>query len=71
MVRQYLDTTDSKSTSNLKHHAIMCWGTENVDRALAAKVNIEEAHVTLAGLKDGSITATFERSGKGKVSYSH
>jgi len=49
----------------------MCWGTENVDRALAAKVNIEEARVTLAGLKDGSITAAFERTGKGKVSYSH
>lgn len=71
IVRRYLDTTDCKSTSNLKRHAIMCWGTENVDRALAAKVNIDEARVTLAGLKDGSITAAFERTGKGKVSYSH
>ena len=71
IVRRYLDTTDCKSTSNLKRHAIMCWGAENVDRALDTKVDIKEARVTLAGLKDGSITAAFERTGKGKVSYSH
>ena len=66
-----MDTTDCRSTSNLKRHATMCWGAENVDRALDAKVDIEGARVTLAGLKDGSLTAAFERTGKGKVSYSH
>ena len=71
IVRRYLDTSDCKSTSNLKRHATMCWGAENVEGALAAKVDIEGARVTLAGLKDGSITAAFERTGKGKVSYSH
>jgi hypothetical protein len=71
IIRRYLDTTDCRSTSNLKCHAITCWGADNVDRALEAKVNIEEARVTLAGLKDGSITAAFERTGKAKVSYSH
>ena len=71
IVRRYLDTTDCRSTSNLKHHATMCWGAENVERALDAKVDIEGARVFLAGLKDGSLTAAFERTGKGKVSYSH
>ena len=35
--------------------------------------NIQLAHEVLKGaeLRDGSITAMFERTGKGKVSYSH
>ena len=35
--------------------------------------NIESARAALAGaeLRDGSITAVFERTGKEKVSYSH
>ena len=35
--------------------------------------NIESAREALKGaeLRDGSITAVFERTGKGKVSYSH
>jgi len=69
IVRRYLDTTDRKSTSNLKRHAIICWGAETVEGALEAKVDIEEARTTLQGVKDGSITAAFEW--KGKISYSH
>jgi hypothetical protein len=71
IVRRYLDTTDRNSTSNLKRHAIVCWGAETVGKALDAKVGIEEARALLEGLKDGSVTAAFERKGKGKVSYSH
>jgi len=71
MVRRYLDTTDRKSTSNLKHHATVCWGAETVDSALEAKVDIRSARATLGKLKDGSIKTAFERKGKGKVSYSH
>jgi hypothetical protein len=71
MVRRYLDTTDRKSTSNLKRHAIGCWGAETVDSALEAKVDIRSARATLGNLKDGSIMAAFERKGKGKISYSH
>ena len=44
-----------------------------VERAVNAK-DIESARRTLQGAKlkkDGSITAVFERNGKGKVTYSH
>ena len=71
LVRRYLDTSDSKSTGGLHRHAKICWGEENVARADEAR-NIEEA---CRGLKDaklinGTITAVFERTGKGKVTYS-
>ncbi|KAF8811404.1 hypothetical protein BYT27DRAFT_7089536 [Phlegmacium glaucopus] len=71
VVRRYLDTSDRKSTSNLKRHAITCWGKETVDAALEAKVDIDSTRNTLKTVKDGSITAAFERKRKGKVSYSH
>jgi hypothetical protein len=71
MVRRFLDTTDRKSTSNLKRHATVCWGAETVDGALEAKVDIGSARTTLGNLKDGSIVTAFQRKGKGKVSYSH
>jgi len=53
-------------------HDINCWGQENVDNSDNAS-NIELASEVLKGaeLRDGSITAVFERTGKGKVSYSH
>lgn len=70
-VRRFLDTSDRKSTSNLKRHATVCWGPEVVGDALEAKVGIKSARQTLSDMKDGSITASFERKGKGKVSYSH
>lgn len=71
LVRRYLDKTDSKSTSGLRRHAKICWGEEIIERAAESK-NIEEARKALkeAKLVDGSITAVFERTGKGKVTYS-
>jgi hypothetical protein len=33
MVRRYLDTSDAKSTSNLRKHAKICWGEEVVASA--------------------------------------
>lgn len=71
VVRRFLDTKDRKSTSNLKRHAIVCWGVETVRKALEAKVDIGSARKTLGDMKDGSITAAFERKGRGKVRYSH
>ena len=71
IVWRFLDTTDQKSTSNLKCHAMVCWGAETVHKALDAKVDIKSARKTLGNLKDGSVTVAFERKGKGKVSYSH
>ena len=70
IVRRYLDTSDRKSTSNLKRHAITCWGNKAVDDTLDAKVDIESAQKTLKTFKDGSITVAFEWKGKEKVSYS-
>jgi hypothetical protein len=72
IVRHFLDTKDKASTKTLCVHAINCWGQENVDNSENAG-NIESARAALAGaeLRDGSITAVFERTGKGKVSYSH
>ena len=71
-VRRYLDTGDSKSTSSLRRHAIKCWGPEIVSQADKANdLGIARDTVKDAELKDGSITAVFERTGKGKISYSH
>ena len=72
IVRRYLDTKDRASTKTLRAHAIKCWGQEIVDKSEDAK-NITSAREALKGveLRDGSITAVFQRTGKGKVTYSH
>ena len=72
MVRQYLDTGDVKSMSNLCKHAKICWGEE----AVAAADNtwdVWSACEALGKLKsvDRSITAAFEQVAKSKVTYSH
>jgi hypothetical protein len=71
-VYQYLDKGDANSTSNLLHHAKICWGAEVVDGATATH-DIEAAHEVLAKMKlwDGSILAEFQCIGKGKVTYRH
>jgi hypothetical protein len=71
-VRRYLDTADAKSTSGLRRHAKNCWGEEAVEAADGTQ-DLESARVVLGKtkLRDGSITAEFERIGKGKVTYSH
>jgi hypothetical protein len=72
LVRRYLDTRDSKSTGSLRRHAKVCWGEENVARADEVK-NIDDARQALKGAKliNGTITAVFERIGKGKISYAN
>jgi hypothetical protein len=71
-IRRYLDKKDAKSTSNLRKHAKSCWGTEAVEAADRTKDVTEARDSVVKPLsKDGSITAIFERVGKGKVSYSH
>ncbi|KAG2085568.1 uncharacterized protein F5147DRAFT_588936, partial [Suillus discolor] len=69
-VRCYLDKKDAKSTSNMRKHAKLCWGEESVNMADEAK-NANEARTIISGAKNGSIVASFERKGKGKVIYSH
>jgi hypothetical protein len=71
-VRRYLDTSDAKSTSSLRRHAKNCWGEEAVEAADNTQ-DLEGAREVLGKtkLRDGSITAEFERIGKGKITYSH
>ena len=61
----------------MRKHAMRCWGEELVKKADAAKANnnvtVDEIRGGLTTAKvqeDGSITAAFERQGKGKRTYS-
>jgi hypothetical protein len=49
----------------------MCWGEDNIGRADEAK-NLEEARQAIkdAKLINGTISAVFQRTGKGKITYS-
>jgi hypothetical protein len=71
-VRRFLDTDDKTSTSNLRKHAWKCWGKKLVQDAEATK-DLQGVRKGLKNtrMKDGALTAVFERVGKGKVSYSH
>jgi hypothetical protein len=71
-VRRFLDTGDAKSTSGLRRHAKNCWGDDAVVAADGTQ-DLEGARLVLAKtkLRDGSITAQFERIGKEKITYSH
>jgi hypothetical protein len=72
MVRRY--KSDRNSTSNMHKHAKNCWGEENVSKALGVKgeLSIDDVRKSLMQAKfhDGSITASFERKGKGSVTFS-
>lgn len=71
-VRRYLDKKDSNSTSNMRKHAKRCWGEDVLKEADLVKTADELRDLTIRGvLSESSITAAFERKGKGKVSYSH
>ena len=71
-VRRFLDTSDAKSTSNLRRHAKLCWGEEAVAAADGTR-DVNTAREALKSVKtvNGSITAAFQRIGKGKEVYSH
>lgn len=67
-----MDKGDAKSTSNMRKHAKKCWGEDVVTSADKAKNANEVRATTVKGMLDPqSITAAFERKGKGKVQYSH
>lgn len=71
-VNRFLDSQDRNSTSNLRKHAKKCWGEETIKTADQAKDAKEaQAKIVPGLLRDGSITAAFERNGKGAVRYSH
>jgi hypothetical protein len=71
-VRRFLDKGDAKSTGNMRKHAKRCWGEDIVKSADKAANANEVRQTTIKGFLDPqSITAAFERKGKGKVTYSH
>ena len=74
IVRRFLDKADRNSTSNMHKHAKNCWGDEIVSKALGTKgeLTVDEVRKSLgnAKLHDGSITASFERKGKERVTFS-
>jgi hypothetical protein len=71
-IHHYLDTNDHGSTGNLRKHAKTCWGTEAVEMAGTVKTAAEARENVVKPLQmNGSITAVFERTNKGKVTYSH
>ena len=61
-VRRYQDSKDRAATSNLKTHAIKCFGANAVNAAF---------NKPTAGSPDGSIFACFARLGQASVSFSH
>jgi hypothetical protein len=72
LCRRYLDKSDANSTGNLWKHVKVCWGEEAL-KAAEALANVEEARdkVVKSLNQSGSITAVFERVGKGQVTYSN
>ena len=72
MVRRYLDTGNAKSTSNLRKHAKICWGEDIVGDANKTKdVHVAREALTKMKSANGSITDTFERVARAKVTYRH
>jgi hypothetical protein len=71
-VRHYLDKGDARSTENLRKHVRSCWG-EDILKAADEVKDVDEVRKNIVGsvLRNGSITASFERKGKGKITYSH
>ncbi|KAG1851080.1 hypothetical protein DFJ58DRAFT_661789, partial [Suillus subalutaceus] len=69
-VRHFLDKGDARSTGNMRKHVRLCWGDEVLKAADSAK-DANEVHNKIVGsiLQNGSITASFERKGKGKITY--
>jgi hypothetical protein len=70
-VRRFLDKGDKKSTSNLRQHAKICWGSEAVEAADNTRdVDAAREILSKSKLRDGSITAEFKRIAKGKLTFS-
>ncbi|KAG2043841.1 hypothetical protein BDR03DRAFT_930691 [Suillus americanus] len=63
---------DAQSTGNMRKHVKSCWGDVVLQAADDAKDASEvRTKIIPRILQDGSIMASFERKGKGKVTYSN
>ena len=72
-VHRNLSTGDASSTGNLHRHAKQCWGEEVVESAsrVGSAGRARDILAAIKGKQNGSITAAFERAGKGRVTYRH
>ncbi|KAF7763751.1 hypothetical protein Agabi119p4_8288 [Agaricus bisporus var. burnettii] len=73
LVKRNINTQNATSTSNLKKHALKCWGEELVKAVMAVR-SVHEARAVLkekGGLRDGSILAAFQKAGHEQVTYSN
>ncbi|KAM6502846.1 hypothetical protein JOM56_002823, partial [Amanita muscaria] len=70
-IRRYLDKGDAKSTSNMWKHARTCYGEDVVNEITNAKDMKTARKAVKNYVANRTITAAFERKGKGKVTYSH
>ena len=70
--RRFLDKKDARLMGNMRKHVKSCWGEDALNAADDAK-DADEVRAKIVGsiLKNGSIAASFERKGKGKLTYSH
>lgn len=67
VIRRYHNDT---STGNLRRHAEKCWGAGFVDMLVAVGDESQRRKMAERYVRDGTITESFERKGKGKVTYS-
>ncbi|KAF8548098.1 hypothetical protein OG21DRAFT_1479311 [Imleria badia] len=62
----------ARGCKNMRKHTKKCWGLETLQATDSTK-DVAEVHNKIVGsiLCNGSITESFKRKGKGKVTYSH
>ncbi|KAG1769435.1 hypothetical protein EV702DRAFT_978763 [Suillus placidus] len=71
-VQHYLNKGNAKSTSNMAKHTKSCWGPEAYDAAQDTKSAAAAREGVIKNLlKSSTITSSFKRTSKGKVTYSH
>ena len=71
MVKRNIKTANATSTSNLRSHAVRCWGEDVVKLAMNVK-SIHDAREILkdrGNLRNSSIHAAFQKAGKQDVTY--
>ncbi|KAG6839135.1 hypothetical protein C0991_005489, partial [Blastosporella zonata] len=72
LVKRNMNTANATSTSNLRQHALRCWGEDVVKAAMDVK-SIHEAREVLKdkkNLKQSSIRVAFQVAGQKQVTYS-
>ncbi|GBE78938.1 hypothetical protein SCP_0201350 [Sparassis crispa] len=69
-IARWTDKGDKSSMGNLRKHIRKCWGEEALAAADMMKTADDARPAVEKFARSGSITASFERKGKGKITYS-